>query len=208
MESSSVENSLAKLRDYVEAENHKGYDPYDTLNAKLNFSILGKWGPVLAIQVQKRNPINIRKLIGIEKEYNPKAMGLFLHTYSLLYRHNPTADNKNKMNFFYRWLLKNYTKGYKGYCWGYNFDWASPGKYLKAHSPTIVVSGFISKGIFEYYQATKDPKAVEILKSIGEFVLHDLPITEDDTGTCFSYSTISKDCCIRVILISWGFSSR
>ena len=37
-------------------EAFKGYDPYDTLNSSWPFGIIGKWGPVLAIQFQKRRP--------------------------------------------------------------------------------------------------------------------------------------------------------
>jgi len=40
--------SKDKLQAYVEAENFKGYDPYDTLNSPIPFHWLGKWGPVLA----------------------------------------------------------------------------------------------------------------------------------------------------------------
>jgi len=46
-----------KLRSYVESENFKGYDPYDTLNSPIKFKYFGKLIPVLALQFQKRNPI-------------------------------------------------------------------------------------------------------------------------------------------------------
>ena len=63
--------SYNNLKHYIESENFKGYDPYDTLNSPIPFHWLGKWGPVLAIQFQKRNPFNIRKLLGIKKAHNP-----------------------------------------------------------------------------------------------------------------------------------------
>ncbi len=70
--------SLTRLQDYVESEGFKGYDPYDTLNSRFNFLQHGKWIPVLAIQLQKRNPVNFRRILGIPKAFNPKAIGLFL----------------------------------------------------------------------------------------------------------------------------------
>ena len=81
----NIKKARASVEAYVENENFKGYDPYDTLNSTLPFNWLGKWGPVLAIQFQKRNPLNIRPAIGIKKEHNPKAIGLFLHAYSIKY---------------------------------------------------------------------------------------------------------------------------
>lgn len=201
------------LQYYVESENFKGYDPYDTLNSPMPFHWLGKWGPVLAIQFQKRNPFNIRKLLGIKKEYNPKAMGLFLHAYSLQYQqHNPASsageETLQKMEFFFNWLLENRTKGYDEFCWGYNFDWASPVKFLKKYSPTIVVSGFVAKGIFEYYQATQNPKAVEVLKSIGFFAENQLAWTKNEKGYCVSYSTKTVDCCYNANMLGAELYAR
>ena len=69
-------NSFKKLEDYIIRENYKGYDPYDTLTSYIPFKILGKWPSAIATQIQKRNPVNIRPLLGIRKGINPKAFGL------------------------------------------------------------------------------------------------------------------------------------
>ena len=65
------------LREYIEKEQFKGYDPYDILNSNIKFNSFGNWCSVIATQLQKRNPINLRPYIGIKKEVNPKAFGLF-----------------------------------------------------------------------------------------------------------------------------------
>jgi len=190
-----------ELRQYIEAEKFKGYDPYDTLNSWLPFHWMGKWGKPIGIQIQKRNPINIRQFIGIKKDYNPKAIGLLLHAYSKTYKAKPTPEVKEQLSFLFNWLKENRTEGFKNYCWGYNFDWASSAKFIKKYSPTIVVSVFIAKGIIAYYEATKDQSALEIIKSIGQFVQFDLPKSEDKSGVCFSYSTIDKDCCYNASML-------
>jgi len=200
--------SRNQLQNYIESENFKGYDPYDTLNSPLPFHWIGKWGPVLAIQFQKRNPFNIRGLLGIKKDYNPKAIGLLLHAYSLEYQYNKKGNTLNKMDFFFNWLLENRTKDYEEYCWGYNFDWASPVKFLEKFSPTIVVSGFIAKGLFEYYQATENPKALEVLKSIGDFTENKLAWTKIDNGYCVSYSTKTVDCCYNANMLGAELFAR
>jgi hypothetical protein len=203
-----IERSLKRLQSYIESENFKGYDPYDTLNSPWPFHWLGKWGPILAIQFQKRNPFNIRKLLGIKKDYNPKAMGLFLHAYSLQYQQKKDEAILQQMEFLFNWLLENKTKGYDEYCWGYNFDWASPVKFLKKYSPTIVVSGFVAKGIFEYYQATQNQKAVEVLKSIGNFAEKELAWTKNEDGYCVSYSTKEVDCCYNANMLGAELYAR
>ena len=213
-----INEAQKQLQTYIESENFKGYDPYDTLNSAIPFHWLGKWGPVLAIQFQKRNPFNIRKLLGIKKAHNPKAMGLFLQAYSLMYQQiNPVSipiaivegeETLQKMEFFFNWLLENRTKGYDEFCWGYNFDWASPVKFLEKNSPTIVVSGFIAKGIFEYYQATQNPKAVDVLKSIGDFTQNQLTWTKNEKGFCVSYSTEATDCCYNANMLGAELFAR
>lgn len=196
-----LELSFNNLRQYVEAEEFKGYDPYDILNSKIRLIKYGKWIPVIAIQVQKRNPVNIRKLLGIKKDYNPKAMGLFLHAYSLMYGFNFNPEIEKTMHFLFRWLVDNYSKGYKGYGWGYNFDWATPKKKIRAYVPTIVVSSFVAKGIFEYYRIIEDDRVLSVLKSICDFILNDLPTTENDGGICFSYSPVDRDCCFNANML-------
>ncbi|HEX7415028.1 MAG TPA: pectate lyase [Bacteroidia bacterium] len=198
----SYTQSLEKLRLYIEHENFEGYDPYDTLNSPLKFKYLGKFVAVLALQFQKRNPINIRPLLGIKKEHNPKAIGLFLYGYCKLQKLNPDKDYSGQIHFLFNHLKNNYSKGFSGYCWGYNFDWASGNKYIKRDSPNVVVTAFVAKGIFEYYQLTKNAEALSILKSIGNFILKDLPRTETNEGIYFSYTTLGVDRCYNASLLA------
>ncbi|MFO0479097.1 MAG: hypothetical protein ACK50L_10035 [Bacteroidota bacterium] len=196
------ENSFERLRTYVEGENFKGYDPYDTLNSKIKLKYFGRLIPILALQFQKRNPINIRPLLGIQKEHNPKGLGLFLHSYAKLQKEFPEKNYTKQLDGLFDALKKTSTKGYSGYCWGYNFDWASSGKYIQAYSPNIVVTAFVAKGIFEYYHLTENAEALDILKSIGLFILKDLPKTETEDGLCFSYTTLGIDICYNASLLA------
>lgn len=201
-----VENSISKVRAYIESENYKGYDPYDTLNSFIPFEKMGKWIPILALQFQKRNPVNIRPLLGIKKEINPKAMGLLLRAYTVLSQinnHNKkdNSEIKERMEFIFSWLADNPSKGYNGYCWGYNFAWASKDKFLKPFVPNIVATSFAAKGIFEYYEETKNPKAKDVLISVADFLLKDLPSTENERGFCISYTPVKNDACFNATLL-------
>ena len=156
-----ISATISRLLNYIENENYKGYDPYDTLNSFIPFHLLGKWGLVLAIQFQKRNPINIRPLNGIKKEFNAKAIGLLLNAYSLLYEKTGELHYKEK---------------------GYNFDWATLEKTVRSHHPNIVASSFVGKGIFAYYKATGNTDAPKILESVCNYILNDIPVTENKHG--------------------------
>jgi len=194
--------SLEKHIQYCEQEGFMGYDPYDTLNSSLNFHAFGKLGPLLAIQIQKRNPVNIRGMIGIRKGINPKGMGLFLKAYSILYKKTLNKKYLEKADFIFEWLKKNYSIGYSGHAWGYNFDWASPGSYLKAYTPSVVVTSFVIDGIFEYYKIKESKEASDIIKSSACYIINDIPITHFNEGISFSYTHLSKGCCYNASLLA------
>lgn len=198
---SKTDNAVNKVRSFIEKENFRGYDPYDTLNSFIPMDKMGKWIPAIAIQVQKRNPFNIRPLLGIKKGINPKSHGLLLYAYSLQYEMTKDVKARDTMEMLFNWLVKNYSKGYPGYCWGYNFGWANPVKYIKPYVPNIVATSFVAKGIFQYYLTTKYEKAKEVLIGITDFLLKDLPSIENERGFCISYTPVMKDACYNATLL-------
>ena len=197
-----IKNSLDNLGRWCEKYNYKGYDPYDTLNSPFNFRIFGKWGPALAIQIQKRNPVNIRPLLGIKKGFNPKGMGLFLKAYSMLYQKTGEKKYLEKADWLLNWLDTNYSEGYSGKCWGYNFDWASPGSYLPAYTPSVVVTSFVVDGIFEYFKVTQNELAKELINEAARYIISDIPVTELPEGISYSYTHLSKGCCYNASLLA------
>lgn len=200
--------SLDRLIAYVERENYKGYDPYDTLNSVIPFRWLGRWGEVIATQVQKRNPVNIRPLLGIRKGYNPKAIGLLLHAYSVLQRKFPERNYSARLNFLLNWLKENPSKGFAHACWGYNFGWSTPKKHLPAYAPTVVATGFVVKGLWEYHRLTQDPIARDLLLDAARFVYDDLPRTTLPGGISFSYSPFFPDVCYNASLLGAEILAR
>lgn len=182
-------------------EEFQGYDPYDALNFPLGWEKLGKWIPVIAIQFHKRNPLNLRRFLRIPPQHNAKALGLFLCAYSLLYRRYPEDDCLANMHKLFLWLRENFSSGYSGKCWGYPFDWASSVKYLKAGIPSAVVTGFVTRGIDEYFRATGDSAARDILLSSCNFILNDLPMWRDNDKLCISYTPMMPDICYNASLL-------
>jgi len=195
-------NSLDKLVRYCESEDFMGFDPYDTLNSFINFKFLGRWGPPAVIQLQKRNPINIRFILGIKKDYNPKGMGLLLKSYCILYKKTGTLPYLEIARFLFNWLKNNFSKGYSGHAWGYNFDWASSDMYLTAFTPSVVVTSFVVDGIFEYYQLTKDEEARTLINSASQYIVKDIHVNQFENGLTFSYSHILADCCYNASLLA------
>lgn len=189
------------------ANNYAGFDPYDALNTSWQIFNRGKWMPVLLIQAMKRNPVNLRRMLGIRKGHNPKGIGLLLEASVLMEQSHP-GKYKDTIDRLLRLLEETQTPGYSGTCWGYNFDWASPVKTLPAGSPTVVVTGFISKALYEAVQLGNNQDAERLFRGIEDFIASDLPRFSDHTGMCISYSTVKKDCCFNASLLAAGYLAR
>lgn len=83
----NIEPHIDKLRHYIERENFRGYDPYDALNSPVlkALSFNQKYIRIAYTQALKRLPVNLRPVLRIKKDYNPKGIGLFLWGYAKLY---------------------------------------------------------------------------------------------------------------------------
>jgi hypothetical protein len=193
---------LDRLIQHIESEEFRGYDPYDILNASFPFRFFGTYFSAVATQLHKRNPINFRPLLGIKKDYNPKALGLLVYAYSGLQQLRPNVDYEPQLLRLIELLRQKRSPGYSGVCWGYNFAWASPGKFLPAFAPSGVVTSFVAKGLFSFYRLTGQQEAKELLISAAEFVDKDLAVTQMESGICISYTPFQRDCCYNASLLA------
>lgn len=205
--------SFKKLAVYCEAEQFKGYDPYDGLNSKF-FQALpliprSRVARLAWIQFFKRSPLNLRKLVGIKKEYNPKALGLFLASYCQMYKHDQNPAHLKHIAFFIEKIEGCRSKGYSGACWGYNFDWESRAFFQPAFMPTIVASSFISNALLDAYEITGDEKLLETARSTCDFILKDLNRTHDSSGNyAFSYSPLDNSVVFNASLLGARLLAR
>ena len=203
----NVFSKLDKLRAYIEQEDFRGYDPYDALNSPLLKSLAfnKKYLRIAYIQLLKRLPLDLRPLLGIKKDYNPKGLGLFLWGYAKLYKFENKKIGKKeienekikkgylgKINLIMDLLENLKSKGYSGNCWGYNFDWQSRAFYVPRYTPTVVNSSFIGHALIDTYLYTGNKKALEMAISIKDFILNDLNRKEEDGTVCFSYTPIDS----------------
>ena len=205
MNNQQIIESFTRLKSYCEAEHYKGWDPYDGLNSKvfqaLPYFMNRAFWRLCMIQAFKRNPINLRHLFLIPKDYNAKGIGLFLQGYCNLIkavRKDPRLskelgseiDLKNKVNELAELLISLQSKGdYHGTCWGYNFDWqARGGLFFPKNTPTVVATNFCATALMDAYELTGKRDYLELALSSADFVVKDLHRTDYKDGFLFSYS--------------------
>lgn len=202
MNNQQVIDSFVKLKRYCEAEQFKGWDPFDGLNSKIlktilplkHYAILR----LLVIQGFKRCPWNLRPLMGVPKEYNAKGIGLFLQGYCNLLKvceKKPELGSKEEIarqiHDLAKLLIGLQSKGYHGYCWGYNFDWQSRRLFLfPAYCPTVVATNFCATALMDAYEVTGEKKYLEVALDSANFIMNDLHFDEFEGEKMISYSPL------------------
>ena len=135
------------LEKNISKTGYKGYDPYDGLNSRL-FQFLplinkNKFFKIAWTQFFKLSKFNVRSLFLINKEINPKGMGLVLSSYVNLFRLTKDEEWLLKGKEVANWLDLNHSKYSSHKCWGYNFDWQSRAFYVPKGTPSVVNTSFI-----------------------------------------------------------------
>ena len=196
---------------YCEAENFAGYDPFDGLNSKIFQALPSKHLTIARLawlQMVKRSPYNLRKILKIEKGVNPKGIALF--TLAELSRFRVTNDEKHAENA--KKLLEKLltlkiqnpkSKIQNRIAFGYNFDWQSRAFFAPQGTPTIVPTAFANQALIEGYTLFRDEKYLETAQAICQFITEDLNrIDETADEVCFSYTPIDKSVIFNASLLA------
>jgi hypothetical protein len=205
----SIEESFRKLDAWIGQEDFAGWEPHDALNSALLKRVAGgnHLVGIILVQTLRRFPINVRPWLGIEKGYNPKAMGLFLQSYSQWFLADRDPKQLELIRFFLDWLGEHSSPGYSGPCWGYNFDWPNRDFFAVAGTPTIVNTAYIGLGLLAAEEALRgtselrfgrrkdelcpDPLALAI--GACEFIMRDLKVLQPSSDeACFSYTPFDE----------------
>jgi rhamnogalacturonyl hydrolase YesR len=209
----NVQKSFQRLEEYCKKENFKGWDPFDGLNSKIFQSLplfsKNRFAKLLWIQSFKRFPINLRKIARVEKDYNSKALGLFLAGYCNLFSIDPKEEYLDKIELFSSKLLELQNTNWSGSCWGYNFDWQARAFFQPKNTPTNVASVFVASALLDAYEITKNEKLLKTGRSTCDFILKDLNRTYDNEGNfSFSYSPLDKSVVFNASLLGSRLLAR
>ena len=181
--------SIAKLAEWLELNDYKGYDTFDGLNARfvrpLTFN-----SPILRTVLQqgvRRFPINTRPLLGIARSHSTKGMGFLARGFLRLHEATSDAVWQNRAEFALEWLIQHQATGYSGSCWGNHFDYQSRSFYLAKGVPTVVWTSLIGHAFLDAYEQSKKDRYLQIAVSSCEHILSDLATFSDGEGLCISY---------------------
>lgn len=190
--SAHVKELLTSLLSYCRSNDWAGWDPYDGLSSPLlGFPLLkNRYARLVVIQLNKRSVFNLRPLLGVPREQNPKGIALFASAITRLAQHG-MANISEAATLLSR-LLELRSKGWEHFCWGYNFDWQTRYYLVPRFSPNIICTTFAANALLDGYEATGDKAYLDAAQSAGQFVVEKLNRTREGAGFCFSYTTLDN----------------
>ena len=181
---------------WCRARGFAGYDPYDGLNSRLFQATPFRKSRAARIawtQLHKRLPVNLRPLLGIPRERNAKAIALFALAALADFRRDPTKENELEARELLDDLIWMSLKGFRGACWGYNFDWQSRSFFAPRGTPTVVPTAFVARALCEAAEVISRDEYLPFARTACDFILNDLKRSEERPDeVCFSYSPLDR----------------
>ena len=183
-----------ELWNYCRAHYFAGYDPYDGLNSRLFQSTAlknSRFTRLAWTQFFKRSAVNFRRLARVPCERNAKGIALFALAALADFRRTRTKEAQIEARELLDDLIGMSLKGFKGACWGYNFDWQSRSFFAPKGTPTIVPTAFAARALCEAAEVIDASAYLPYARTICDFILNDLNQTDETSDElCFSYSPL------------------
>ena len=201
------EQALSKLLRYCRSQSWVGYDPYDALNSPLahSFPFKSRLARTALTQLVKRSPFNLRPLLGIHTELNPKGVALAARALMLLAEDDSLEAD---LSFLMTRLESLRSRDYTEACWGYNFDWQSRAFFAPRGTPNVVCTAFAAHAFLDRHEKTGSDSDLEIAASACRFLLGRINRSENDDGCCFSYTPLDHSRVHNVNLLAAELLAR
>lgn len=184
----SLTESLARLERWIEAQDYKGYEPFDGLSsAYLRPLTFGNPRlEQLLLQVGRQSPVNLRPLLAVKPLESTKGRGYMAWGYLAALRRTGRQAYRQRAIDCLEWLIRNKSPLYPEYSWGNHFDYASrAGRYGK-HESTIVWTSLIGQAFVDGYEILGDERYLDVARSICDWIVT-LPREGSSSGVCLSY---------------------
>ena len=187
-----AETTVLKLIAYCQKNDWAGYDPYDALNSRAIQSLPfldTRFTRLAATQILKRIPINLRPLMLIRKEQNPKAIGLFLSAFVKLSTIGIMRTD-DLIQIMINRLIDLRAQAVPYWCWGYCFPWQArlQKERVGKGAPNLVCTSFVANALLDAYEHTGETECLKMATSAAEYMLNELYWTMDNSPVAgFSY---------------------
>jgi hypothetical protein len=180
---------LQRLVEYCRVNDWAGYDPYDALNSGVLQTPLFQNSRFLRIaftQLLKRSPVNLRPGLAVPKTQNPKALGLFLSSFTKAAAVGIAGSGHLCTSLVER--LQALRSPYLRYwCWGYSFPWQTRTILVPSGAPNLVCTAFVAGAMLDAYEYYGNPEYLLMATSSAEYIVNELYWSDGSTVAGFAY---------------------
>ena len=187
--SNRIEGTTLSLFEYCRKNDWSGFDPYDALNSRVfahtPFS-KSRICRIAVTQIIKRLPINLRPLLLIPKEQNPKAIALFLMAFIKLSRLGLLGQD-DLVGIMIKQLVNLRSQNTPYWCWGYSFPWQGRTILVPKGAPNLVCTVFVANALLDAYEYKQESRCLKMAVSAADYIHNELYWSEDSSIAGFSY---------------------
>lgn len=184
-----IGKTITSLMEYCRMNEWAGFDPYDGLNSRvfnLTPFVKSRVCRIAITQFMKRFPVDLRPLLLVPKEQNPKAIALFLMAYLKLSRLG-WGTCEEQIPVMVDKLIALRSPNSSHWCWGYSFPWQTRTYLVPKWSPNLVSTAFVANALLDVYEQKPEAHYLDMALGAGDYVLNELYWEENPSLAGFSY---------------------
>jgi glycosyltransferase involved in cell wall biosynthesis len=186
-EERAIRRSTEQVQRWVEAQNYRGYEPFDGLSSWARPLAFGtQLGERILQQIIRQSPVNLRPLFGIPRQDSTKGQGYMAWGYLTLYKACQDPLLLEKAIRCLEWLDKHKVGRFQYHSWSNHFDFVSRGGSYTKDDPIIVWTSLIGQAYLEAFEITGREWFLNIAESACQWILQ-LPREKTNRGDCLSY---------------------
>lgn len=175
--SADLDAAVDAIRVWGERRGWGGWDPYDALNSPFAGALsLGRpFGRRLLTQAVKTSPLNLRPLLRIPRERDPKGVALALSGYARLAAARGDDAAAAVAGELADWLASAARPTPSGAGWGYHFPVETRFFRYERHEPNVVATAFAVHALLDTLElAGGSAAAEEAVRAAAGFLERDL----------------------------------
>ena len=142
----TISDAVTRIRLWGEARDWRGYDPYDGLNSPVARLLPTRTGRRLLTQAVKLSPLNLRPLLGIAPDWNPKAIALVASAYARL------GEREHAARWLDHLLQNRATADDSAPAWGYNFPVETRFFAYPRNAPNTIATSFAAQALLDGWE--------------------------------------------------------
>jgi hypothetical protein len=167
------ELAYEKVMGYIAENNFTSYDPYDGLNTPVEFLKISKISRLALIYLQKFSPINLRKLLWVQKSKQLMTLGTIANA-MFLFNNLSNQELDFFDNLFAELKQKTLIHKYGYHCWDsrdFPIQWL--GKPYAANDLDVVGNEILGSFLINYYRINGNKEVLYYISSLADLLLNE-----------------------------------